>query len=68
MERENEIRLIAYKLWQDEGCKDGHDCEHWLKAEAVWEENHKKPVAVAATEPVKKTTPIPVHTPNKHHH
>jgi hypothetical protein len=31
MGREDGIRLIAYLIWE-EGCCDGHDCEHWLKA------------------------------------
>ena len=37
MGREDEIRIIAYRIWEEEGCCDGHDCEHWLKAEMVWE-------------------------------
>ena len=35
MEREDEIRLIAYNIWQEEGCFDGRDCEHWFRAEAM---------------------------------
>jgi hypothetical protein len=42
MGREDEIRLIAYKIWEDEGCKNGHDCAHWFRAETVWEINQKK--------------------------
>lgn len=38
MGREEEIRLIAYKIWEEEGRPHGCDVEHWLKAEAVWEE------------------------------
>jgi translation elongation factor EF-1alpha len=41
MGREDEIRLIAYRIWEEEGCQDGHDCEHWFKAEALWEERQK---------------------------
>jgi hypothetical protein len=41
MGREDEIRLIAYNIWQDEGCVDGYDCDHWIKAEALWEEEQK---------------------------
>ena len=43
MGREDEIKLIAYKIWEEEGCVDGHDCEHWFRAEAVWEQQ-KKPI------------------------
>jgi hypothetical protein len=42
MGREDEIRMIAHDIWEQEGCLDGHDREHWLKAEAIWEENQKK--------------------------
>ncbi len=34
MDREEEIRLIAYGIWEEEGYRHGHDAEHWLKAEA----------------------------------
>jgi hypothetical protein len=35
MGREDEIRLIAYRIWE-EGCPNGRDCEHWYKAEVIW--------------------------------
>lgn len=35
MEREDEIRLIAYQLWEAAGCPQGRDLEHYFKAEAV---------------------------------
>jgi hypothetical protein len=41
MGRGDEIRLIAYSIWEEEGCPDGRDSEHWLRAEAIWEENRK---------------------------
>jgi Protein of unknown function (DUF2934) len=42
MAREDEIRTIAYYIWQQEGCIDGHDCEHWIRAEAIWENREKQ--------------------------
>jgi hypothetical protein len=42
MGREDEIRLIAYFMWEEEGRCDGCDIEHWLRAEAIWEEKHNK--------------------------
>ena len=39
--REEEIRHVAYKLWQEEGCPDGYDLQHWLKAETVWLEEKR---------------------------
>jgi hypothetical protein len=62
--REEEIRLIAYAIWQREGCPHGKDCDHWLQAEVVWEVQHKPEVVsasapsptVASPKPVKKGT------------
>jgi Protein of unknown function (DUF2934) len=31
---ENEIRLRAYLLYENEGRQDGHDDEYWLRAES----------------------------------
>jgi hypothetical protein len=32
----------AFALWQERGCRDGHDLEDWLDAEAsVMEEIHE---------------------------
>jgi hypothetical protein len=42
MAREDEIRIIAYDMWQREGCLDGYDCDHWFKAEEIWEEQQTK--------------------------
>ncbi len=71
MAREDEVRLIAYSIWEGEGCPDGCDCEHWYRAEIIWEEQQKskapaeakaaaKPVAATKTEtrqPTSRRTP-----------
>jgi hypothetical protein len=36
MGREDEIRTIAQRIWEEEGRCDGHDFDHWLMAEAIW--------------------------------
>ena len=41
MGREDEIRLIAYKIWEEEGCPNGRDCEHWFRAEVIWDQQQK---------------------------
>jgi hypothetical protein len=41
MAKEEEIRLIAYRIWEQEGCPQGKNCEHWFRAEAIWEERQK---------------------------
>ena len=38
MGREDEIKLIAYQIWESEGCCHGYDIEHWLEAEIIWKE------------------------------
>jgi hypothetical protein len=47
MEREEEIRGLAYRMWLEEGCPDGRNVEHWLKAEAMMKrkngEQHTEP-------------------------
>ncbi len=69
MGKEEEIRLIAYGIWEEEGCIDGRDCEHWLRAEAIWELNQKKPVVKSAeTKPkqaAKRSTKITGKVPGK---
>ena len=57
MARENEVRLIAYIIWEEEGCLEGRDCEHWLRAEAIWEERQKQKATTgrSETEPKKIT-------------
>lgn len=37
---ENEIRLMAYYIWEKENRPNGRDVEHWLKAEEIWERRH----------------------------
>jgi hypothetical protein len=36
MNRDDEIRQLAYRLWEYEGCPDGREFQHWLKAETIW--------------------------------
>lgn len=67
MAREDEIKVIAYSIWEQEGCCDGHDIEHWLKAGVIWEEqqkpktvldniqSHSKPVFESPVKPIKNS-------------
>jgi hypothetical protein len=41
MTTDEEVRQLAYRLWQDEGCPDGHELQHWLRAETIWLEEHR---------------------------
>ena len=42
MEREDQIRQIAYQIWDEEGCPQGREIEHYFKAEAIvlFQERH----------------------------
>ena len=33
-EREDEIRVRAYAIWEQEGCPEGRSVDNWLQAEA----------------------------------
>ncbi len=50
MAREDEIKVIAYSIWEEEGCPDGRDCEHWYRAEIIWKDRQqaKTPSAAAS--------------------
>ncbi len=41
MNRDEEIRQVAYKFWQEEGCPHGYNVQHWLKAETIWLEEKR---------------------------
>ena len=37
---QQQIRELAFEIWQKEGCPVGRDVEHWLSAEAIWKSTH----------------------------
>ena len=41
VDRDAEIRELAYRFWQEEGYPHGYEVQHWLKAEAIWQEKHR---------------------------
>jgi hypothetical protein len=43
MAKEDEVRLIAYRLWEEDGRVDGRDTEHWFRAEAIWQRGRNPP-------------------------
>ena len=69
MGKEDEIRLIAFNIWQEENCIDGHDCEHWFRAETIWEQKQKENTASKSSRleptPLKQTNKAA--TPKKSH-
>jgi hypothetical protein len=47
--REDEIKTIAYGLWEQEGRVHGRDREQWLRAEVVWEARRIEKTAPGGT-------------------
>ena len=55
IEREEEIRELAYRIWEQEGYPHGHDVQHWLSAEAMWHEKHRPKTRTRRAKPLRKT-------------
>jgi hypothetical protein len=53
MAEDGEIRLLAYKIWLQEGRPDGKDVEHYLRAKAILEEQEANRVLELAA-------PVPI--------
>jgi hypothetical protein len=47
MEKENEIGIIAYALWAQDGYNRRSAVRHWLRAEAIWEQNRRDQPALS---------------------
>jgi hypothetical protein len=56
---DEDIRQIAYKLWQEEGCPDGRHLDHWFRAEVIWHARQE------ATQPDQQPRPKPKRTRKK---
>jgi len=41
MDRDAEIRAIAYQLWKTEGQPADRSVDHWLQAEVIWEQRQR---------------------------
>lgn len=41
MHHDEEVRLIAYRIWEEEGHPDGRALDHWLQAEALWDDEQE---------------------------
>jgi hypothetical protein len=56
VERDEQIRELAYRIWQEEGYPHGHEVQHWLKAETIWLEEHRAKRIPTQRKPLKKRT------------
>jgi len=43
MGRDDEIRRMAYALWEREGRPEGRALDHWQRAEKTWVAQHGTP-------------------------
>ena len=50
MAKEDEIKLIAYNIWEQENRPDGKDWEHWFRAEAILEVQMKQKPTLNSSE------------------
>ncbi|MDM8000028.1 MAG: DUF2934 domain-containing protein [Dehalococcoidia bacterium] len=41
MQKDDAVRSIAYSIWEEEGRPEGRALDHWLKAEAQWNEERE---------------------------
>jgi Protein of unknown function (DUF2934) len=55
IETQEQIRELAYRIWQAEGYPHGSDVQHWLKAEAIWQEEHRPKSKPKRSKPLRKT-------------
>ena len=54
IEAQEQIRELAYRIWQEEGYPHGYDVQHWLKAEAIWQEEHRPKSKPKRSKPIKR--------------
>ena len=63
MGREEEIRVIAYRIWEEEGRGHGHKVDQWLRAEAIWEARYKPKTASEALQTTPENRAVSVTEP-----
>jgi hypothetical protein len=58
MPTEEEIRKLAYSIWEEEGRPDGKDVEHYMRAKAILE--HKERDTAQYAPQLATPPPVPV--------
>ncbi len=51
MPTEQQIRELAYAIWEQEGRPEGKDVEHYYRAKQILEEKEKPPLVQLTTTP-----------------
>jgi len=62
IDQDEEVRQLAYRMWQEAGCPNGSDLQHWLKAKEIWLESHRPE---KQTKPSKARKPRPTRKLNR---
>jgi hypothetical protein len=41
VQKDDAVRQIAYRIWEEEGRPEERALDHWLKAEALWDDEQE---------------------------
>ncbi len=63
MDKEEEVRHIAYELWESSGRPAGCEVEHWLRAETIWQARQSPAAAPQAASTGKPRSTAPATPP-----
>jgi hypothetical protein len=63
----DQVAQLAYQLYQESGCEDGHDLEHWFHAEQILasrahDDEHKEALASSVAPVPKARETAPTHS------
>ena len=64
MPTEEQIKELAYAMWEQEGRPDGKDQEHYYRARQILEEKEKPPLVQLTTAPSGMRLTAPPPTPD----
>lgn len=59
-----QVAALAYAIWEDRGCPEGSDLDHWLEAERLLQNGVQSPPAQVKDHiPANPAEPDPDHDP-----
>ena len=54
MAAEQQIKELAYAIWEEEGCPEGKDVEHYFRAKKILEKRQASSLIELTTSPISK--------------
>jgi hypothetical protein len=63
--RDEAIRQLAYRFWQEAGYPEGNEVQHWLKAETIWLEEQRTPREAKQAKAAKARKPRKSHATDR---